>query len=109
MLIFVVPYRLVQNAIGRDNRNLQKLSNILHKRIRIVAEPKSDSPQDIRQFVTTIISPVEFNTFEVKNHDLTITAGREGKARLIGRGRIRQQELQHILEQYFGIKKINII
>ena len=55
-----------------------------------------------------IVSPVKFNTLEMKNNEVTISAGREGKARLIGRGRIRQKELQNILEQYFGIKVLNI-
>jgi NusA-like KH domain protein len=109
MLIFVVSKSEVMRAIGKDNINLQKISRILHKRIRIVAQPKGKTPVDVETFVKTIVSPVEFNTFEIKNNEAIITtAGREGKARLIGRQRIRQKELQDILEQYFGIKRLNI-
>lgn len=109
MLIFVVPKKEILMAIGRENTNLKKVSQILKKRIRVVAEPKAKEKQDIKDFVTTIISPVDFNEFDLKEDEVNITAGRESKARLIGRGRIRQKELQDILEQYFGIKKINII
>ena len=108
MLIFVVPTEKVSRAIGPDNSNLRKISGILKKRIRIVAEPKEKEQSDIEQFIKTIVSPVEYTEFKIEEGVATITAGKEGKARLIGRGRIRQQELQEILGQYFGIKKLNI-
>jgi len=108
MLVFAVSKPAVTKAIGRDNENLQRLSRILHKRIRIVAQPITKTSEDIKTFITTVTSPIEFNSIEVKNNEVTISAGREGKARLIGRQRIRQKELSEILEQYFGIKKLNI-
>ena len=107
-LIFVVPRKNVRRAIGPESSNLRKISGILKKRIRIVAEPKGKNLADIELFVKTIIDPVEYTSFELQNNEVTITAGREGKARLIGRGRVRQKELQDILDQYFGIKKLNI-
>lgn len=108
MLIFVVPQVNVKQAIGPDNSNLRKISGILKKRIRIVAEPEEKAQANMEYFVKTIVSPVEYNGFELKDSEITITAGKEGKARLIGRGRIRQKELAEILSQYFGIKKLNI-
>jgi transcription antitermination factor NusA-like protein len=108
MLLFVVPKMRVQQAIGKDNSNLQKISQILKKRIRIVAEPKAKTQDAIKEFIQTIISPVEFNAFELKPAEIIITAGRESKARLIGRARIRQKELQDVIDQYFGIKKLTI-
>lgn len=107
-LIFVVSKKDVRKAIGPENSNLRKISGILKKRIRIVAEPKEKRTLDIENFVKTIVSPVEYNTFDVQDNEVTITAGKEGKARLIGRQRIRQKELQEILGQYFGIKRLNI-
>jgi len=102
MVIFAVPKNKVAKAIGPNNSNLKKISEILSKRIRIVAEP--EGREDLTKFVTTVVSPVQFKSIEAKDSEVVITAGREGKARLIGRGRIRQKELQNILEQYFGIK-----
>lgn len=109
MLIFAVPKLDVAKAIGRDNENLQRLSQITHKRIRIVAQPKEKNLENIKAFITTITVPIEFNSIEVKNNEVTISAGREGKARLIGRQRIRQKELSEILQQYFGIIRLNIV
>ena len=113
MLIFVVPKPRVIYAIGKDNSNLQKLSQILKKRIRVVAQPTAKNQESIKNFITTLVFPVEFNNLEAKPtekpSEITITATRESKARLIGRSRIRQKELQDILEQYFGIKKISFI
>lgn len=109
VLIFVVPKPMVAKAIGKENENLRKVSEILHRRIRIVGEPFGKGPSDIKQFISTIVSPVEFTELEISNSEVTITAGgRENKARLIGRQRIRQKELQDILEQYFGIKALRI-
>ena len=109
VLIFVVPKQAVAKAIGKDNQNLRKLSEILGKRIRIVAEPVGKFQSDIRAFISTIVFPVEFSELEIANNEATITAGgREQRARLIGRERIRQHELAEILEQYFGIKSLKI-
>ena len=108
MIIFVVPRSKVLRAIGRNNSNLEKISRILSKRIRIVAEPQDKTSDNIKLFIKTIVSPVRFNEILLQNGEATISAGREGKARLIGRGRIRQKELQDILEQYFGIRILKI-
>ena len=108
MIIFVVHRGDVKQAIGHENANLHRLSQILSKRIRIVAEPKSKTREDIKHFITTVVAPVQFNTIELAEDIVTISAGREGKARLIGRQRIRQKELAEILEQYFGIKELKI-
>ena len=108
MVIFVVSKNKVLRSIGKDNSNLEKISRILSKRIRILAEPKDKSLEEMKIFVTTLVSPVKFNDIEKNDSEVTITAGREGRARLIGRARIRQKELAEILEQYFGVKTLKI-
>ena len=107
MLVFVVPGYAIERAIGSNNSNLKKLSDILGKRIRVVAEPKGR--RDIAGFIRVLVSPIEYQNIEVKEDEVLITAGRESKAMLIGRGRVREQELGDILEQYFGIKSLKII
>jgi len=109
MLIFVVPAREVKTAIGPNNSNLQQLSKILLKRIRVVAQPDTKSAKDVGEFITTIISPVTFNSLDVNGDEVKISADMEGKARLIGRQRVREKELAEILDQYFGIKKLSIV
>jgi len=108
MLVFVVPRNVVERAIGRNNENLRRLSDAFGKRIRIVGEPKGY--KDVKSFVSIVVSPVQFQSLEIREKELLITAGgRESKALLIGRERAREQELKDILEQYFEIKNIKIL
>jgi len=111
-LVFVVPKMKVNEAIGKDNGNLKRLSSILLKRIRIIGEPKSQ--RDVEGFISVLISPIRYKTLEVvKNinsqEELIITAGMESKAMLIGRNKTRLEELKNIVEQYFGIKNVRIL
>jgi NusA-like KH domain protein len=111
-LVFVVPKVFIQRAIGRENSNLKKLSGILGKRIRVLAEPKNVN--DIQQFFSVLVSPITFEKLEIINgesgKELIITAGnRESKAMLIGRERAREKEMKDILNQYFEIKNIRIM
>jgi transcription antitermination factor NusA-like protein len=110
-LVFVVPRARVNEAIGRNNENLKKLSSILLKRIRIIAEPKSE--RDVESFISVLISPIQYKTLEIVKIDgkeeLVITAGMESKAMLIGRNKARLEELKNIAEQYFGIKGVKIL
>ncbi|MBM3247074.1 NusA-like transcription termination signal-binding factor [Candidatus Pacearchaeota archaeon] len=110
-IVFVVPRAKVNEAIGKNNENLKKLSSILLKRIRIIAEPKSE--KDVESFISVLISPIQYKTLEVVNNngaeELIITAGMESKAMLIGRNKTRLEELKNIVEQYFGIKSVKIL
>ena len=52
----------------------------------------------------------EMKTFpvKIKDNDVVITAGAQSKASLIGKNKIRLNEMTNILEQYFDIKKVMI-
>jgi NusA-like KH domain protein len=105
-IVFAVPRSFVSRAIGPDNRNLEKLSRLIGKRIRIVAIP--ESREDLEGFVSIIIRPVKFNAIEIKDNEAIITAGFQNKAALIGRGKVRLEEMQNILGQYFGVRKVRV-
>lgn len=108
MIVFSVPSFLVNNAIGKDNINLKKLSEILGRKIKIVAEPKS--MDDAEKFISVIIAPAKFNTIQVRDREVIITtSGMENKALIIGRNKARLIELKDILEQYFGVKSIKVV
>ena len=107
MIVFIVPGFAIERSLGRDNSNLKRISDILGKRVRVVAEPKGK--KDIERFIKVLVSPIEYQNIEVKEDEVIITAGMESKAMLIGRGRVREQELKQILEQYFGIKNVRIV
>ncbi len=105
-IVFAVPKRFVMKAIGKGNANLEKLSRIIGKRIKIVAEPRGK--EDIESFVSTITRPVKFKAIEIKGEDAVISAGSQNKASLIGRNRARLNEMSNILDQYFGVKKVMV-
>lgn len=107
MLVFIVPHKFVMMAIGRNNSNLEELSRIFSKRIRVLAEPRDE--KDMQNFILTLISPVKFDKLELKDGELTITSGgMESKAMLIGRNKVRLEELKDILKQNFGVKDVRI-
>jgi len=111
-VVYVVSRVFVQPAIGKDNINLKKLSDIIGKRIRVLAEPFG--MKDLNDFVSVLVSPIKFERLEVIDNEkkekeaVITTGGREAKAMLIGRGRQRESELKDVLEQYFGIKNVRI-
>jgi NusA-like KH domain protein len=105
-IIFVVPRALVMSAIGMNNKNLERLNEIIGKKIKIVAIP--NGVQDIRNFVSIITRPVRFKSIEINGDEVVINAGSQSKASLIGKGKMRLEEMENILKQYFDIKKVRI-
>jgi len=105
-IVFAVPKKFVLKAIGKNNINLEKLNNIIGKRIKIVAIP--DGREDIEDFVSIITRPIKFKAIEIKENEAIISAGAHSKASLIGKNKSRLLEMQNILEQYFNIKKVRI-
>lgn len=104
MIVFAVPRVFVRDAIGFNNCNLKRLSEILRKKIKIVAVP--NGKEDIENFVSVIVSPIKIKAIDIKDNEAIINANIQSKASLIGRNKVRLNEMQNILEQYFGIKKI---
>jgi NusA-like KH domain protein len=105
-IIFAVPKKFVMKAIGKDSSNLAKLNRMIGKKIKIVAIPRGK--EDIESFVSIITKPVKFKAIEIKDNEAIITAGSQNKASLIGRNRVRLNEMTNILEQYFDVKKVMI-
>jgi NusA-like KH domain protein len=107
-IVFAVPKASVSVAIGKGAINIKKLSEILRKRIKVVAMPAQESKEGIAEFVKDVVDPIEFNKVEVKDNSVTISAGRQSKAALIGRGRSREKELSEILKSFFGVGRLRI-
>ena len=107
-IIFAVPSSQVSVAIGRGAVNVKRLNEILRKKIKVVAMPVADSDEGISKFVGDVVSPIEFSKIEVRDDAVVITAGRQSKAALIGRGRQREKELADVLKNFFGITKFKI-
>ena len=98
-IIFAVPKNKVFMAVGRDGQNVREISGIVKKRVRIISMPSGI--EDAEKFILDIISPVSFNGLEINENELIINAGRQNKAALIGRNRVRLNEMREIVKQYF--------
>ena len=105
-IVFAVPKYFVMRAIGPNNSNLEKLNKIIGKRIKIVAIP--NGIEDIENFVSVITRPVKFKAIEIRDNEAIISANSQSKAALIGKAKCRICEMENILGQYFGIKKVRV-
>ncbi|MEK6872316.1 MAG: hypothetical protein AABX16_05420 [Nanoarchaeota archaeon] len=103
-IVFAVPRFFVSRAIGENNRNLEKLNQIIGKKIKIIAIP--NGKEDLENFVSMLTRPVKFKAIEMKGDEVIIMAGMQSKASLIGKNKTRLNEMENILRQYFGVKKV---
>src|SRR3989338_3873430 len=68
MLVFCVPRKLIKQALGENAENLKKMSSIVGKRIRVVAQPFGI--EDTKEFIERIVSPLTFNDLEITNNEI---------------------------------------
>jgi len=106
-IIFVVPKPLMSKAVGKDGKNMKKIGEILRKKIKVV--PMVTGEEGLGDFVKSVVEPVTFNKAELKDNSVVISAGRQSKAALIGRGRLREKELGEILKNFFKIRGLRIV
>jgi len=105
-LVFAVDPQFFSRAIGENGQNVKRLSLILKKRIKIVTLPSTIN--DAERFVKAVVYPVEFRRINILGDEMTIVAGSQSKAALIGRESRRLIELKNILENFFHVKKLKI-
>ncbi len=106
MIVFCVPRPFLSKALGRDNSNLKKINQILKKKIRIVATPLGIG--NAERFIQSIINPISFKNITIAEDLITITAGSQNKAALLGRNKRRFLEMQKIVEDFFN-KELKIV
>jgi len=98
-VIFSVPRELVSKSIGENGRNVRQMSEILGKRIRVIAAPRG--LQDAGSFIKVLVSPLTIKGFEIKDSEIIVSGG-NNKAALIGRNKRRFLEMQKIIRDFFG-------
>ena len=98
-LMFCVPRPKIQQALGPNNENLRRISDIVKKRVRVIALPRGD--EDIEYFIKSIVSPVQFKELEINDNEVLLTAGPQSKAALLGRNKRRLAEMQRIISDFF--------
>ena len=105
-MIFVVDEALINRAIGRGAENIRSLSAYLKKKIKIIRTPQ---PDELEKFISVIVFPLQFKGIKNENGVVSIHAGQQSKASLIGRNHARIDELSSIVKQYFDVKEIKIV
>ena len=98
-VIFCVPREFVSKALGPNVINLRRISEIVKKRIKVIAIPKDS--RDIRRFIELVVSPVTFKDLEILPNEIVLNAGSQSKAALIGRDKRRLLEMQKITNNFF--------
>lgn len=99
-LFFCVPKNLVSKAVGEGGSNIRRISEILKKRIKVIAKPRGI--EDAETFIKTIVSPITFKELEITDEEIILTAGSQSKAALIGRNKQRLSEMKIIVEGFFN-------
>ncbi len=107
-IIFCIPKSKVSIAIGKGACNIKKMSETLRKKIRVVAMPAVDDVEGIKKFVEMVVSPIEISGVDMKSGSCVVNGGRQSKAALIGRNRVREKELADVLKSFFGIRSLRI-
>lgn len=107
-IIFAVPKAKMSIAIGKGACNIKKMSETLRKKIRVIAMPKVDDVEGIKKFVLDTVAPIEVSGVDMKGGSIVVNGGRQSKAALIGRNRIREKELGDVLKSFFGVSKLRI-
>lgn len=105
-IIFIVPRFLMNRALGERAKNIFRLEQQMHRKVRIIANPQGID--DAGRFVRAIIFPHEFKNIVIENNEMYIFIAQRTKAAIIGRNKTRLEELSDILEKFFGIKKVII-
>lgn len=96
---FCVPRNLMSKAIGPEARNVRRMSEILRKRVRIVAIPRDIS--EAKMFIESVVEPVTIKEMEINEDEIVVGGNVQTKAALIGRHKRRLIEMQEIIRGFF--------
>lgn len=100
-LVFVVPKPKIPQAVGENNSNLRRISEVLKKKIKIVPKPRSI--RDAKYFVQLLISPVTCKELRITEKEIILVAGGvQTKAALLGRDKKRFEEMKLIVKALFN-------
>ena len=98
-IIFAVPYSSIFKAVGENGANVKVIAQIVKRNIKIVGIPESSG--DIQNFILEVVKPITLKNIEISGNEIIITANKQEKAALIGRNKVRLEELKNIVEKSF--------
>ena len=105
-IFFAVSKNNVYRAIGKNGENAKHLSEILGRKVKIIALAENEN--EITRFIQDIIAPVQPKNIEVAEKEVIITAGRLNHAALVGRDKQKLHELEKVVEEHFG-KSVRVV
>lgn len=101
-LVFLVKEGDLWKAVGKKGANVQKLSNMLKKKIRII-----EFSDDVKKFVRNVIMP--FKVDEIVEEDgKVVLKSKDSKVKglIIGRDKKNLEELNSIVKKYFNVEVV---
>lgn len=96
---FCVQKNLMSKAIGENAQNIRRMSEILRKRVKIVAIPHDIS--EAKNFIEAVVEPVPIKEMEINENEIIVGGNVQTKAALIGRNKRRLIEMQEIIKGFF--------
>jgi len=105
-IFFVVPKPMLARSIGENSINLKKLGSIIGKRIRIIGDVGGKNR--IKNFVSSMIQPIEVNGIEVTEEEIIISAPMQSRAMIIGRNKTKLEEMKKIVRDNFN-KELRLV
>lgn len=98
-LVFIVKEGQAVKAIGKQGRNIQQISRMINKKIRVIEFNK-----DVIKFVGNLIHPINGKVYKSEENTISVQAKDTwDKAILIGRDRKNLKSIQDIVSKYFDV------
>ena len=105
VLIFLVEEGNIKRALGKDGANINRVSKILKKEVRIVG-----FSNDVCKFVSNLIYPNKADNVGLDGKVVIITAEDVGvKGRIFGRSRENLKKINSIVKNYFDIEEVKVV
>lgn len=105
VLIFLVEEGNIKRALGKNNENINRVSKILKKEVRIVG-----FSNDVCKFVSNLIYPNKADNVGLDGKVVIITAEDVGvKGRIFGRSRENLKKINSIVRNYFDIEEVKVV
>ncbi|MDD5331991.1 MAG: NusA-like transcription termination signal-binding factor [Candidatus Nanoarchaeia archaeon] len=105
LLVFITDEGEIGKAIGKAGSNIKRVSNLLHKQIKVIEFNKSPEI-----FIENLIKPVKGKVYKDENGTIFIEVkDMAGKANLLGKNRRNLIKIQEIASKYFKDIQIKVV
>lgn len=103
-LVFVVKRGDAGKAIGRNGSNIRRITTLFKKKVKII-----EFNENIKEFIKNAIDPIKVDSIEENDKLILIKSkSTQTKASLIGRNKENLNELNSLINRYFGEKEIKV-